>query len=351
MAPIGIALIGGGIFMKEQHLPAALASSLLSIKAVWSRSQKSAEETAKLAADGGATVDVYSSESGPGKSYDDILKRSDISGVIIALPILDQPAYIEKALLAGKHVLAEKPLAKDIETAAKLLEFYKKVSPETKATLAIAENFRFMKGFAAAAEEIKKLGRMTGFVLRINSMMDKSNKYYNTSWRLKPEHQGGFLLDGGVHYAAGLRRLLGPEHAAASVTALTSLITDHLPPKDTINAIIQTKDGVVGSYIHSAGTTLDAQEYHIGCEHGYVKAMPDGVIVGHGSGPNAKVEEKKFDKTSGVKEEVQAWAEGLVSGKPNPEQSPEQALADLELVEKMLKSGDQDGARQKLEYQ
>ena len=52
-----------------------------------------------------------------------------------------------------------------------------------------------------------------------------------------------------------------------------------------------------------------------------------------------------------MKSEVQAWAEGIVSGKPNPEQSPEQALADLEILEKMLTSGDQDGARQVLEYQ
>ncbi|KAI1156984.1 hypothetical protein F4825DRAFT_141882 [Nemania diffusa] len=349
--PLGIALVGGGIFIKEQHLPAVLACPLVSVKAVWSRSLKSAEETAKILADGGTTVDVYSSESGPEKSYDELLNRKDIVGLILALPIMDQSSYTEKALAAGKHVLAEKPIAHSLDAAIKLIENYKKVSTETRATLSIAENFRFQKGWFYAAEEIKKLGRITGFVVKLCSMMQTSNKYYNTPWRTVPQHQGGFLLDGGVHYTAALRKMLGKEDAVASVIAMTSLVMSHLPPKDTINAVLQTKSGVLGSYIHCAGTTMSSFDFHIACEHGYVQAGPDKVITVRGIGADAKTEEKVFEKSFGVKEEVQAWAESLVSGQPNPEQIPELALGDLELLEKMLTSGDQDGAKQKLEYQ
>ncbi|KAI0206802.1 hypothetical protein F4808DRAFT_466749 [Astrocystis sublimbata] len=350
-APLGIALIGGGLFMKEQHLPAVLACPSLSVKAVWSRSSKSAQETAKLLADAGIEVEVYSSESDPDKSYDDLLKRDDVSGLILALPIVDQPTFIKKALTAGKHVLAEKPIAKDLETALELIEFYKKTSQETKATLAIAENFRFMKGFSQAAEEVKKLGRMTGFVVRLNSMMQTDNKYYKTPWRTTPEYQGGFLLDGGVHYTAGLRILLGREDTIDTVIALTSLVTSHLPPKDTINAILRTKSGVVGSYTHCVGTTFKAFDFHVACEKGYVEASPDKVVTVRGLGADAKTEEKTFERTAGVKEEVQAWAAAIASGKPNLEQTPELALGDLELLEKMLTSGDQGGARQQLEHQ
>ncbi|GAP84562.1 putative oxidoreductase NAD-binding rossmann fold protein [Rosellinia necatrix] len=349
--PLGVALIGGGIFMKERHVPAALASPVVSVKAVWSRSLKSAEETAKVLADAGVIVEVYSSDSGPGRSYDDLLKRPDVAGLILALPIMDQPGYIEKALAAGKHVLAEKPIAKDLDTALKLLEYYKKVSIETKATLAIAENFRFMKGWAYAADEIKKLGRVTGFAVRVYFMMQTSNKYYNTPWRTTPQYQGGFLLDGGVHYTAALRGLLGEENAVASVIALTSLVSSHLPPKDTVNAILQTRTGVLGSYVHCAGTTMKASDFHVACEQGYVEAGPDRVVTVRGVGEDAKTEEKTFEKSFGVTEEVHAWAEAVISGKPHPEQAPELALGDLELLEKMLTSGDQDGARQALQYQ
>ncbi|KAI0445272.1 hypothetical protein F4803DRAFT_196318 [Xylaria telfairii] len=349
-APLGIALIGGGIFMKEQHVPAAIACPLVSVKAVWSRSLKSAEETAKMLADAGLKVEIYSSESGPDKSYDDLLKRDDISGLILALPIVDQPAFIKKALTAGKHVLAEKPIAKDLHTAIDLIEYYKKASTETKATLVIGENFRFTKGFAYAAEEIRKLGRVTGFVVRVNFMMQTDNKYYKTPWRTTPEYQGGFLLDGGVHYTAAIRKLLGGD-TVASVIALTSLVTSHLPPKDTVYAILQTKSGIVGSYAQSAGTTFKASDFHVACEHGYVEAGADKVVTVRGVGQDAKTEEKTFEKGTSIKEEVQAWAEGMVSGKLHPEQTPELALGDLELLEKMLTSGDQGGARQQLEYQ
>ncbi|KAI0399326.1 pseudouridine synthase [Xylaria palmicola] len=349
-APLGIALIGGGIFMKEQHVPAALACPQVSVKAVWSRSAKSAEETVRLLADAGTNAEAYSSDSGPGKSYDDLLKRADIAGLILALPIVDQPSYIEKALAAGKHVLAEKPIAKDLDTATKLIEYYKKISAENNTILAIAENFRFMKGWGYAAEEIRKLGRVTGFVVRLHSMMEASNKYYKTPWRTTPEHQGGFLLDGGVHYTAALRKLLGQDDAVTSVIALTSLITNHLPPKDTINALLQTKSGVLGSYSQSMGTSFKAFDFHVACEHGYVEAGSDKVVTVKGVGADATREEKTFEKSSGVKEEVQAWAEAMISGTPHPEQAAELALGDLELLEKMLTSGDHDGARQQLEY-
>ena len=73
-----------------------MSSPQLSLKAIWSRSLKSAEEAAKLIPGDHPPVDLYSSDSGEGKSYDDILKRADIKGVVIALPIVDQAQYIEK---------------------------------------------------------------------------------------------------------------------------------------------------------------------------------------------------------------------------------------------------------------
>lgn len=67
---------------------------------------KSARQTAALSTKG--EVDIYSAESGPGRSLEGLFRRKDISGVIIALQISSQPGYIEGAIKAGKHVLAER---------------------------------------------------------------------------------------------------------------------------------------------------------------------------------------------------------------------------------------------------
>lgn len=81
MAPLPIALIGSGIFAKEEHLPAIQrASQTLSLAAVYSRSLASAKT---LASEAGKDVELYS-EDQDGKGYDALLKRDDIKGVIIA---------------------------------------------------------------------------------------------------------------------------------------------------------------------------------------------------------------------------------------------------------------------------
>jgi predicted dehydrogenase len=75
----GIALIGSGIFAKEEHLPAIQATPLLSLKAIYSRSLKSAKALSENLSD----VELYSNDS-DGKTFDDLLKRDDIKGVVIA---------------------------------------------------------------------------------------------------------------------------------------------------------------------------------------------------------------------------------------------------------------------------
>ena len=86
-----------------------LANPDVALKAIYSRSLASAKSAAESHA-----VDLYSDDSQP---LDALLARDDISAVIIALPITAQPAVITKALAAGKHVLAEKPIAKDVASA------------------------------------------------------------------------------------------------------------------------------------------------------------------------------------------------------------------------------------------
>ncbi|KAK5994882.1 hypothetical protein PT974_03269 [Cladobotryum mycophilum] len=347
-APVGVAIIGGGIFVKTQHLPAVLKSDQLSIKAIYSRSLKSAQETADLITKDNVKPDLYSSDSD--KSYQDLLQREDISAVIIALPITAQPKFIRDALDAGKHVLAEKPIAKDVETAKALIDDYHRISGQNGATFAVAENFRFYPSFTYAAEEARKFGKVNHFSVRVMFRVDaETNKYYQTEWRKKPEHQGGFLLDGGVHYVAGARLLLTGSEANKpdTVQAFSHQVEEHLPPIDSITAIIKTQGGGTGVFQYSAGTLLSAFEWDFGYENGTVKVSGETVTVTPRGGEAVF---KEFNRTMGVSEEVAAWAQSLVDGKPNPLQSPEQALDDLEFLEKIFRSGEQNGSSQKYQF-
>lgn len=191
--------------------------------------------------------------------------------------------------------------------------------------------------------------------------MSTEGKYYKTAWRQTPEYQGGFLLDGGVHYAAGIRMLLllstslSAGAAAdrdgdrpAAVSARTALVREHLPPIDTVAALVTTKSGATGTYQHSVGSTLSSYEFDVAYEGGSLRLAGDTVTVTPKGGEAAKHD---IAWTIGVAEEVDAWARGIRDGKRDLAQAPEEALADLEFVEKMFRSGEEGGKWMEYELQ
>ena len=154
--------------------PAVEASKDLELKAVYSRSLKSA----KTLETDDSKVDLYSDDSGPGKSLDDLLARSDLHAVILALPIMVQPDAIRKALLAGKHVLSEKPIAENVKDAEELIKWYRS-SVDKKVTWSIAENFRYLNSFNHAREAIQGKGKLLNFRCRVQGFVE-GGKYFET---------------------------------------------------------------------------------------------------------------------------------------------------------------------------
>lgn len=342
---VGVALIGGGIWAREEHLPAILAAPDLTLKAVCSRTTKSAEALNTFL---DAPVPVYSEESGEG--FDVLLQRADVHAVIISLPIKSQEPLIRKALQANKHVLSEKPVGENLQDALNLIKWYRSEIAGKGPTWCVAENFRYLASYDHARKELASLGRVVSFYGKILSLQKKEGKWYNTEWRKNPTHQGGFLLDGGVHDMAAIRLLLEaqPGNEVSEVSAFTSQIQEHLPPVDTVHTIWKTKSGVLGSLQMSQGSSLSANEWTVECEKGWVKVDRAGVTVSRdGQTSTTKIENER----TGVPPEVRAWGAALAAGKVNKEQEPEAALADLELLELMLKSGEKNGETLKCAYQ
>ncbi|KAF8889724.1 hypothetical protein CPB84DRAFT_1837527 [Gymnopilus junonius] len=207
----GIAILGAGIFAKEA----------LPLKAVYSRSEK--------------TTDL-----------DALLARTDITAVIVVLPITLQPSIILKALAAGKHVLSEKPVAPDVKQGLDLIATYEQVYKPKGLIWRIAENFEAEPGYRTAGEVIRsgKIGDVIFFKAVATNYIDKESKWYKTPWRTVPDYQGGFLLDGGVHTIAALRTMLpGP---LTHLSAFSSLNKDYLKPHDTIQAVVKSGDSFHG---------------------------------------------------------------------------------------------------------
>ncbi|KAI0357694.1 oxidoreductase family protein [Trametes cingulata] len=244
-----VAVLGSGIFATEAHLPAIAAlGDAIELKAVYSRSNKSASAFARDAQDVlklKHALDVYHDED-PAVSLDVLLGRSDIDAVIVVLPITVQPGVVLKALAAGKHVLSEKPVAPDVSQGRALIKEYEAKYKPKGLVWRVAENFEAEPGYRAAQRVVQegKIGKVTFYNARVVNYIDENSKWYKTPWRTVPDYQGGFLLDGGVHTIAALRIILPSPFK--TVSAFASLAKDILPPQDTINAIVKSADGSHG---------------------------------------------------------------------------------------------------------
>jgi glucose-fructose oxidoreductase len=166
-----------------------------------------------------------------------------------------------------------------------------------------------------------------------------------TSWRKIPEYQGGFLLDGGVHMVAGLRLILGSTEHMTAVSAQTQQLKDYLPPVDTVDAVVSTASGATGIISLSWGSDFNDNIFEFACEKGVVTLRFDSVTV------NGVEHHIEFDG-KGVGPEVAEFAKTIVNGSSVAKrQTPEEALADLEVLEQMLQSGEKKGDRMTLHFQ
>ncbi|MGW8730857.1 Gfo/Idh/MocA family protein [Streptomyces sp. NPDC055808] len=107
--PLRIAVLGTADIARRRVLPAMAADPDIELTAVASRDGGRAREVAEQF--GCAAVE----------SYDAVLTRDDVDAVYVPLPISLHAEWAGRALRAGKHVLAEKPLTADRPTTEALL--------------------------------------------------------------------------------------------------------------------------------------------------------------------------------------------------------------------------------------
>ncbi|WWD18996.1 hypothetical protein CI109_103453 [Kwoniella shandongensis] len=236
-----VALLGSGVFAQASYLPALLSlskSSDLILHTIWSRSSSSATTLHSQAVESGISP-APALQNGP-DGLEAVLNDPEIDAVLLVLPITAQPELVRKAWKAGKHVISEKPLGKDVAEARGLIEEYEKEYKPKGLIWRVAENFahepvlRFTRDKLANTPE---LGPMLNWKLNFEAYVEDGSKYQATEWRTVPAYQGGFLLDGGVHFSALLRTVLPDSALPSSLVSFSHLHRTHLLPHDTLTAI------------------------------------------------------------------------------------------------------------------
>ncbi|MFF1478971.1 Gfo/Idh/MocA family protein [Streptomyces sp. NPDC058301] len=135
--PVRLGVLGCADIAWRRTLPAVVAQPLVELVAVASRDADKAERFAGRFGCAAVT------------GYQELLERDDIDAVYVPLPAGLHAQWIEAALRAGRHVLAEKPLTTDAATTARLVDLARGRG------LLLMENFMFT--YHAQHAEVQRL--------------------------------------------------------------------------------------------------------------------------------------------------------------------------------------------------
>ncbi len=330
-----LALVGCGWFARLAHLPALRRlenQGLLEIAALCSRSGDSLNQTARQ---------LGRPRIRQSKEMEEILSDSEIDAVDLVLPIPTTPKAIGAGLHAGKHVISEKPCATSVDEGLRLLNFCQNLS--TPRIWAVGENWRF-KTSVSRIEKIVRGGDIGEPQLVQFRKLFFFPPEINQSWRSQPNYQGGHLLDVGVHFAALLRKVIGE---VEEVRAVANQRQSHLPPADTLQALLNFENGVEGSFVLSvAAQELDKKQPDLSVvgSRGTVHAhfMAGYIQLFRRSGKKTYYFPNDPWNEGGVYGSLKHFVKLLSSTETVPtENSPQEGLRDIALIEAMLISSNQ----------
>jgi predicted dehydrogenase len=152
-------------------------------------------------------------------AVEDLLARDDIQVVDVCVPPRLRRDIVVTAAQAGKHVLAEKPLATVPADAAAMI----RAAHAAGVTLGVIHNYLFFPEIATARELIAsgEIGRVEVAILNYLGVMDHpSAADYRPTWRHDPHQSGGGVLMDFLHVIYLAEALLGQpiERVSAYVT-------------------------------------------------------------------------------------------------------------------------------------
>ena len=179
--------------------------------------------------------------------WEEVVKREDVETVIICTPPHLHALMAIEALKRGKHVLCEKPLAKNPEEAKKIVD----TAQENGVKLKCGFNIRHHPGIQQARKWLEEGTIGEPIFLRCRYGIG-GRPGYEKEWRMNPEISGGGqLMDQGMHALDLVRWFLGDFTEAFGF--LQTAFWDIAPLEDNAFALLRTENRKVAS-IHVSWT-------------------------------------------------------------------------------------------------
>lgn len=249
---------------------------------------------ARLAGDGA----VYT-------SLDALISDPGIDAVIISTPPDTHARIAISAMLAGKHVLVEKPMANSLAACQEML----KVARQTDRVLTVGFNHRYFPAIADVRRavrdgEIGDLCYVRGFTGHTGLSEFKSDWMY-----AKDVMGGGTLMDNGIHLIDLVSHVMGPVNGVQG--KVQNRIWNLGESEDNAFGILTGTDGVIGT-LNASWSEWKGYHFFIeaygtrGMARAYYAPMQSMVITMSEPGGRSKKRVNRYLPLI-IREKLQGW--------------------------------------------
>lgn len=332
---INVGIIGCGSIAKHRHAPEYRANPLVDEIIFYDRNRHRAEALARLF------------NGRVANTIDDLYNDSTITAISDCSSNEYHHIHSTEALLHGKHVLCEKPLAISVTHAEDIINAAKKSGKK----LMVGHNQRFTKVHQKVKQMIeqKELGEVLTFKTTFGHQGPESwgVTKSNATWFFKKDRSHfGVAGDLGIHKIDLIHYLLDDEitdvHAFHGALDKVDEKGNPIEVCDNVVCALKTKKGRLGTASFSwtyygaedNSTTIYCQKgiikiYHHNQEQLIVE-LKDGGTIKYDLEP---IQTNDNQTNTGV---IDAFVDAIINDKQVPV-SGEDALSSLKVIEKMLK--------------
>ena len=263
--------------------------------------------------------------------FDSLVQSGDIDAVYIALPNHLHREYTERAAVAGVHVLCEKPMAVTEPDCRAML----RVCEENGVLLMVAYRLHFEPANlkAAALAQDGSLGDVRVF----NSVFTMQVKEGNI--RLRQETGGGVLYDIGVYCINAARSIFRAEPIEVFAFSASTGEKRFREVDEMTTAVLRYPDERIASFTVSFGAA-DVSAYRVVGTEATLRVEPAYEYAGalkHYLTRGESTREQTFRKRDQFAAELDYFSRCIGKGSV-PEPSGQEGLADVQIIEGLLKS-------------
>jgi myo-inositol 2-dehydrogenase/D-chiro-inositol 1-dehydrogenase len=235
--PIRLGLIGCGSIARGAHLPAIdYLADQVSLVAVADVDPAAASIAAKKWG-----ADVYA-------DYRALLDRADIAAVIVATPEYLHAEQVTAAAAAGKHVLCEKPIARTLEEADRMIDACARAGVQ----LMVGHSRRFSSRYIEIKTALDSGAIGQVMLARENERRSRAfggnlgGRWTPQHWSGNPQLSGGVALLAGIHEADLLRWFIGAEPVSVYAQHMVTM-EDNVGVPDFLTFTVRFSNGAIGS--------------------------------------------------------------------------------------------------------